>query len=518
MSQARRDEELSDLISRTRPPCKELHVIVLRAIFEYVLPPPGLLNPSLAGGPESPWSHATRTLKSLALVCKSWHTAAFPLLYHEVILRRVGQVAALARTIRSSPEVFSPPVQRLVISCEVPAPFLSVTKRSLAYILDQCKNLKAVSFRGTFPTNVLLDVEPSNDLVAAPFTWRDEPPSNICLPAGLMHLGLDDGEMMTYSRPPQFNFEHLVRRVSSNLVSLTICPSKRGTSWSYTPMSLPQLEVLTLVSALGDEFSIPTVWDMPKLKALRLRPSIVQPEFQNLGKLTELCLQHKATLSSLDFGGHLVDWATGRSLLQELRHAQLFTKLEHLVIRADDEGAFEDLKNSPLFSRPIHIDIIHSTSRPTRVSTDLAHYHLGSAWTLVRYIDPKLLRWIPELPYLFPPRENPKAGTRSIFDFYGLTVVEHVLEGSVQVLSIQERAPYVTDVVAERLLPFWQQDADTEDSESDDSDYAPSSSVKSESITSAVQSDIEVNDGGEILQVTETEALKIFARTLELNE
>lgn len=123
-----------------------IHGIALRFIFDLTVPPPGLLSHSLVEGPRSPWCRALATLKSITLVSKTWHSVAFPLFYRDIVLRRVGQVVAFARTIRSSPETFGPLVHTLVVSCEVPDSYLRVTRESFAYILAECPNLKDISF------------------------------------------------------------------------------------------------------------------------------------------------------------------------------------------------------------------------------------------------------------------------------------------------------------------------------------------------------------------------------------
>lgn len=42
-----------------------------------------------------------RTKKALALACKSWHGPAIEALYEDIVIRRKGQIVALARTPRS---------------------------------------------------------------------------------------------------------------------------------------------------------------------------------------------------------------------------------------------------------------------------------------------------------------------------------------------------------------------------------------------------------------------------------
>lgn len=112
--------EVEGLVNRAPFPRKELHNIALRCVFDYLALPPGILDYSLLYGPHSGWLRMIRTLKSVALVCKSWHAAVLPLLYRNVVLRRVGQIAAFARTIRSAPRTIAPYVRSLTLCSGTP--------------------------------------------------------------------------------------------------------------------------------------------------------------------------------------------------------------------------------------------------------------------------------------------------------------------------------------------------------------------------------------------------------------
>src|ERR1700691_1480708 len=84
-----------------RPICKQLPQEILHIIFQLVLPPSFFLDPALYRGPQSPWCQSLRSKKALVSVCKAWWCAGVDMLYAEIVLRRVGQVPALIRTLES---------------------------------------------------------------------------------------------------------------------------------------------------------------------------------------------------------------------------------------------------------------------------------------------------------------------------------------------------------------------------------------------------------------------------------
>ncbi|THG93343.1 hypothetical protein EW026_g7868 [Hermanssonia centrifuga] len=123
-----------------------LHAIALDLIFQAIFPQAGFLNPSLSFGPEAPWARALRTKKALTLVCKFWQGHALPYLYSDIVIRHVGQLPALARTIRSAPGLYGCLVKSLKILCEITYyPYKAFARNSLIYIFQHCPNLRALS-------------------------------------------------------------------------------------------------------------------------------------------------------------------------------------------------------------------------------------------------------------------------------------------------------------------------------------------------------------------------------------
>ena len=101
-------------------------------------------------------------------------------------------------------------------------------------------------------------------------------------------------------------------------------------------------------------------------------------------------------------------------------------KLEHLVLRMAAPEQMKILKKHPIFERPIgHVDLIVKGSvRPAPSVTKSLKHHEGSSWRSVRYLDINLLRWVPELPYIFEPLLDSSDSRVRIQDYYGLQIKE----------------------------------------------------------------------------------------------
>lgn len=115
------------------------------------MPPPGLLTPSLYGGPQTPLRKALRWIKGLTLVCHHWRDTALPFLYREVLFQRVGQVFALADTMRLPYTDYSSMVYSVTFACYVPAKLRTAYTKSVVNILTRCSNLTALTFMPVYP-------------------------------------------------------------------------------------------------------------------------------------------------------------------------------------------------------------------------------------------------------------------------------------------------------------------------------------------------------------------------------
>lgn len=136
--------ERKPLIFRQPPP------EILLDILEFALPPTVFLDASLACGPLSAWSLAQRTKKSLVLVCKFWRKISTPLLYREIHLRRIGQVAALLNTLQSNGRLGEMIVD-INISCHVMPQYFVMFDEALLRILGMSPNATRLSLSMDVP-------------------------------------------------------------------------------------------------------------------------------------------------------------------------------------------------------------------------------------------------------------------------------------------------------------------------------------------------------------------------------
>ncbi|KAI0757939.1 hypothetical protein C8Q74DRAFT_289204 [Fomes fomentarius] len=87
------------LFQRPNPDWMYLPHEILLSIFRLTQPHIHQYNTSVILGPRNPWLIQLRTKKALVLVCKAWSAPATVVLYDNIVLRRMGQISALANTL-----------------------------------------------------------------------------------------------------------------------------------------------------------------------------------------------------------------------------------------------------------------------------------------------------------------------------------------------------------------------------------------------------------------------------------
>jgi hypothetical protein len=137
--------KLIDNISDGRAIFKQPPNELLRMIFIRAIAPSFLTDSSLDAGPNSPWCEAIRTMKSIAGVCKAWWHVGVELMYQEISIRRVGQMAALLRTLDANNDIGSF-VKSIEISCFLPPGYLLLFKTDIRRIFDYCPRVTRLVF------------------------------------------------------------------------------------------------------------------------------------------------------------------------------------------------------------------------------------------------------------------------------------------------------------------------------------------------------------------------------------
>ncbi|KAH9925872.1 uncharacterized protein BXZ73DRAFT_49694, partial [Epithele typhae] len=121
-------------------------------IFSEVFPKPWHhLDPSVSQSGDSPWLRALKTKLELPLICKSTWWAASKVLYEDIVIRRMDQIAPLAKTMSS--DAYPTSQLRLMVNslrmdtCVVWHEAFADCRTSLASILSRCSNLTSITHR-----------------------------------------------------------------------------------------------------------------------------------------------------------------------------------------------------------------------------------------------------------------------------------------------------------------------------------------------------------------------------------
>ncbi|KAI5897380.1 uncharacterized protein SCHCODRAFT_02683730 [Schizophyllum commune H4-8] len=135
---------INNLYIGTSSLLNDLSAEVLQLIFDRAVAPSFLISPRYAIC-EDPWLKAMEMKTTLPLVCHSWYNASIGILYADIGLRSVGQVAALADTIEKAPTL-APLIKSLAFACYVAKHHEAAYTHDAGLLLQMCKNLWRVSF------------------------------------------------------------------------------------------------------------------------------------------------------------------------------------------------------------------------------------------------------------------------------------------------------------------------------------------------------------------------------------
>ncbi|KAI0756632.1 hypothetical protein C8Q80DRAFT_46777 [Daedaleopsis nitida] len=263
-------------IMSTGPHFASLPPEILLRIFKGTMPPYHEHDPA-ALRPRNPWIEEIRFRKGLTLVCKTWSWPATAILYEDVVLRRMGQIPALARTL-SSPNGrdFGVLIQHIRMdSCVVWAPCADVVQQDLSFILTRSVALRSFSFHGNPNFPIVNTPDEGNGWDGFNPSWfvdkttiQDAFVTRIS--SGLRELDIS----MTLSETYVVGLHRLLSQATS-LTSLKIGPVAVGGWFRDTPrtplgtLELPSLRYLQLYT---DHPLFVTLvcssWKMPALQGL----------------------------------------------------------------------------------------------------------------------------------------------------------------------------------------------------------------------------------------------------------
>ncbi|KAI1792044.1 hypothetical protein LXA43DRAFT_372545 [Ganoderma leucocontextum] len=318
---------------------------VLLTIFRFTEPPSHLYLPDIRIGPRNPWLISLRAKTALVLVCKAWAAPATECLYSHIVLRRMGQISALAHTFRAAGnQNFSNLVRSLHVDmCVVLSHCADVVRQDFQYILSQSPMLLAFTF---------------NPHPHPPFNYDSGPPPGQLLseptafnPTWILDFGheragsllarLLNSRLLTLSlglSTDEGSFRPLPQILSSapHLTSLDLGHIFPGSNnvlpdpWSTLPdLLFPELKSLSIYcDSLPFVQYVTTQWTMPRLAYLYGKEDIPIP----------LLAAHGRQLTYLHF--IYSDWALPHLSANTLllpRLYELCPHISHLVVRLSFE-------------------------------------------------------------------------------------------------------------------------------------------------------------------------------------
>ncbi|KAH9851561.1 hypothetical protein C2E23DRAFT_229462 [Lenzites betulinus] len=281
---------------------------LLLRIFLATIPPDDCHDISIVAGPRSEWLLSVSTRRALASVCKTWHDPATKSLYADIALRRMGQISALARTLRSGRLVYSAPdrsklIKRIrLVQSLVLAPCADIVKADLITVLQHCTRLSAFEYQlGSYQDERLISPSPDDpeqwyDPMWLSDTHGDTPVNALAkrCASGLQHLTLTQ-EMDQH----EIEYMHRLLKKGTHLQTVRLGPISADldteTTWfralpSLKPITLAHLRSLEVHCTLLDlEDYVRNTWRFPSLKELTVLDCDTAPlrALQQLGQSLE---------------------------------------------------------------------------------------------------------------------------------------------------------------------------------------------------------------------------------------
>lgn len=237
---------------------KDLPTEIWQEIFSIALPPPSFLDPSLHRGPDSPWCQALRSKKALVLVCRAWWHASVDLLYNEIAIRRVGQIAALTRTLESPQNDLQNLVKTVAIICYIPENYIPYAESAIQRLLDLCPSICATRIYA-----------PAHDLSYSPSGGSSSmAPSLRSFRAPIPHC-------ITHLEYGDYQWSHLIK-------ILSLCKTLKSLRFRFPyaaePAEIQQLVILHQLEELECELrydfgmlrAMAHLWSIPNLRRFTL--------------------------------------------------------------------------------------------------------------------------------------------------------------------------------------------------------------------------------------------------------
>ncbi|KAI0762943.1 hypothetical protein C8Q74DRAFT_1371911 [Fomes fomentarius] len=136
--------------SRTTPPTfLDFPPEIILRVFRNAVAPRWEHDPSIVRGPHTAWLRELRMKKGFPLLCKATFSSGMQVLYEDIVIRRMGQISALAQTLRTSDmgTYLSTHVRSIRVHwCPVWSPCEDVLKEDFLFILTRCSSLREYEY------------------------------------------------------------------------------------------------------------------------------------------------------------------------------------------------------------------------------------------------------------------------------------------------------------------------------------------------------------------------------------
>ncbi|TFK70567.1 hypothetical protein BDN72DRAFT_838796 [Pluteus cervinus] len=250
------------------PPEVLSHAIQLAIVPDYIL------DHSLSRGPFSAWCRNLREKKDILLVCKTWNSAALPILYRDIIIRRFAQLMPLSKVLEDNPGRLARIVRSITVEGFVHRAYFGLFCERLEVIYQICQRLSTLSLKFDLP----------------------EPTDTIHVPARATVTHLTLGGTARYTTD-------ILQGLCGSLVSLGLkvelpTPGTEEPHPTISNLCFPKLEVLSCIVHNNSTTQTSVLlhkWSMPSLTTL----TIDAGTYGVSGICNSICRQHGKKLKAL---------------------------------------------------------------------------------------------------------------------------------------------------------------------------------------------------------------------------
>ncbi|KAF7362167.1 hypothetical protein MVEN_00562800 [Mycena venus] len=439
--------ELANLRNQTvfmQPPQE-----ILRHIFDFVIPPPFLLDPSISYGPDSPWCQSIRAKMSLINVCWAWYNAAIDALYENIAFRNVCQVSALLRTLQNQTSLdFGQMIKEIGIHCFAPEGYSAVFRNDLNAVVAGAPRLSSVVLH-----------TPWTSPLPVPLELKDIP--------SLAHL--DCGPTVNYSDVHEHigHLSHTLLSLSIHYYDASVASPAEAVHTFY------HLETLRCPASAVSLISKRLI--LPKLKTLILQYSLKEAELGACLAFCKIFGQNIRTLSFWPVGAisSLKYYGSNAADIQPI--LEVCPRLEHLILPCALASS-PDLSHSKI--KWIDFWSMYNASFPNSIPTTNFPCIQGIRQLMVS--GPLLFRHIPTV---IPPHLNLQDPFE--FDYPGFF------------LRHGKNRIYRNDAFDSVFAEYLEDEGDDGSDDEDDGSWNPSTSDDDTESDNEEETEWEDNDGGD---------------------